>query len=61
VPCPFCEVKVARRCPNWKRASLTTVFESVEVRVVTTVVSRSVCRPVREKSFCPSAWFCDST
>ena len=58
---PFCEVKVARRELKLKRASLTTVFESVELSVVTNAVSRSVWMPVREKSFWPSAWFCDST
>ena len=61
VACPFCERKVARRELKLKRASLTTESESVEVSVVTKEVSRIVWMPVREKSFCPKDWFCDST
>ena len=47
--------------PKLKRASLTTLFESVEASEAANAVSRSVCMPVREKSFCPSDWFCDSS
>ena len=32
---PFCDLKVARRSPKLKRASLTILVESVEVSVAT--------------------------
>ena len=37
------------------------LIPGVEVKVVTAEKSRSFCMPVREKSFWPSDWFCDST
>ena len=39
---PFCDLKVARRSPKLKRASLTIVFEIVDVSVVTAEKSRNV-------------------
>jgi hypothetical protein len=54
-------LKVVRRKPKLKRASLTTLLESVEVSVATAEKSRKVWIPVREKSFWPNDWFCDST